>query len=341
MSHKLAFETLNTTHKDLRENNRVMGGITLLLSGDFRQTLPVVPRGTPADEINGCLKSSFLWPSVEKLHLQTNMRAAVLGDRTAVEFSSKLLSIGEGRFPVNPNDGQCSVDDIATIVWSVQELNGMVYPDLVHRFQELKWLSELAILCPRNDAATIINQQLLNQLPGDSKTYKSIDTAVGDDNIIDYPPEFLNSLDPPGMPPHVLALKIGTPIMLLRNLDPPKLCNGTRLSVKRLFPHVIEATIITPSGRGQSMFIPRIPLIPTDYPFEFKRLQFPVKVCFAMTINKSQGQSLKVVGINLESPCFSHGQLYVACSRVGTASNLYIYAPEDRTKNIVYPLALQ
>jgi len=304
MSHKLAFEALNTSLKDLRENNRLMGGITLLLSGDFRQTLPVIPRGTPADEINACLKSSFLWPSVEKLHLQTNMRAAVLGDGTAVEFSRRLLSIGEGRFPVSPHDGQCSVDDIATIVQSIQELYGMVYPDLVHRFQDLNWLSERAILCPRNDAAAIINQQLLNQLPGDSKTYKSFDTAVGDDNIIDYPPEFLNSLDPPGI-------------------------------------HVIEATIITPSGRGESVFIPRIPLIPTDYPFEFKRLQFPVKVCFAMTINKSQGQSLKVAGINLESPCFSHGQLYVACSRVGTASNLYIHAPEGRTKNIVYPQALQ
>lgn len=125
-----------------------MGGITLQLSGDFRQTLPVIPRGTPADGINACLKSSFLWPSVEKLHLQTNMRAAVLGDGTAVEFSRRLLSIGEGRFPVSPNDGQCSVGGIATIVRSIQELNGMVYPDLVHRFQDLNWLSERAILCP-------------------------------------------------------------------------------------------------------------------------------------------------------------------------------------------------
>ncbi|KAL8600083.1 hypothetical protein ACOMHN_051629 [Nucella lapillus] len=60
-----------------------------------------------------------------------------------------------------------------------------------------------------------------------------------------------------------------------------------------------------------------------------------------MSINKSQGQSLKVVGVNLKQPCFSHGQLYVACSRVGSCQNLHIYAPEGRTKNIVYKNALQ
>ena len=75
-------------------------------------------------------------------------------------------------------------------------------------------------------------------------------------------------------------------------------------------------------------------------PFNFKRLQFPVRLAFAMSINKAQGQSLKVVGINLESPCFSHGQLYVACSRVGTPKNMFIFAPDGKTKNIVYPKAL-
>lgn len=82
-------------------------------------------------------------------------------------------------------------------------------------------------------------------------------------------------------------------------------------------------------------------MMTTDLTFEFKRLQFPIRLAFAMTINKSQGQTLKVVGLNLQNPCFSHGQLYVACSRGGTPNNLFIFADNNRTKNIVYQMALK
>ncbi|KAF0743455.1 ATP-dependent DNA helicase RRM3-like, partial [Aphis craccivora] len=64
-----------------------------------------------------------------------------------------------------------------------------------------------------------------------------------------------------------------------------------------------------------------ITLIPTDYQFEFKSIQFPLKDCFAMTIKKSQGKSLSMVEINLREECFSHEQFYVVCSRVSSASS--------------------
>lgn len=105
--------------------------------------------------------------------------------------------------------------------------------------------------------------------------------------------------------------------------------------------NVVQATIITGSAKGETVLIPRIPIIPTNLPFQFKRLQFPLKVAFSISINKSQGQTLKVAGIHLGTPCFSHGQLYVGCSRVSTAKNLYIYAEKNKSRNIVYKDVLQ
>jgi len=66
--------------------------------------------------------------------------------------------------------------------------------------------------------------------------------------------------------------------------------------------------------------------------FDFKRLQFPVSLEFAMSINKSQEQSLSIYSINLENPCFSHGQLYVECSRVGIPTKLFIYTQKIKIK---------
>ena len=224
---------------------------------------------------------------------------------------------------------------------STNELISKVFPDINHQFKNHQWLSERAILAAKNIDVNEINFNIQNQISGEPTTCKSMDSVLNQDEVVNYPTEFLNSLDLPGMPPHVLTLKVGVPIILLRNINPPRLCNGTRLSVKKLMNNVIEATILSGKFKGEDVLLPRIPMIPTDMPFEFKRLQFPVRLAFAMTINKAQGQSLQVCGLNLKNPCFSHGQLYVACSRVGKPSDLFVYAPEKKTRNIVYPKALQ
>ena len=110
--------------------------------------------------------------------------------------------------------------------------------------------------------------------------------------------------------------------MLLRNLNPNKLCNGSRLIITNLQNNLIEAKILTGQYKGEEVMFPKILLIPSYYPFNFRRLQFPIKLCFSMTIKKSQGQSFKVVGLDLETECLAYGQLYVGCSR---ARNFFLY----------------
>lgn len=97
MAHKRSLEALDRTLKDLRDNQNIFGGAMILLSGDFRQTLPVIPRSTDADELNACLKSSYLWRYVKTLQLTTNMRVFLQQDETANVFVKKLLDIGNNK----------------------------------------------------------------------------------------------------------------------------------------------------------------------------------------------------------------------------------------------------
>ena len=90
--------------------------------------------------------------------------------------------------------------------------------------------------------------------------------------------------------------------------------------------NVIEATILTGPSEGEAILVPCILMIPTDLPFQFKRLEFPIRLAFAITVIKAQGQSLEECGIDLHTDCFSRGKLYVACSRVDKPDkSIYIY----------------
>ena len=140
--------------------------------------------------------------------------------------------------------------------------------------------------------------------------------------------------------------------MLLRNLNiSGGLCNGTRLIVQEVInDRLIKATIANGEGKGRTVLIPKVQTQPADehkFGFEWQRTQFPVRVAFAMTVHKSQGQTLNKVAVWLEENCFGHGQLYVAASRVGNPDNIKFFVkneeekPDYTTRNVVYTELLQ
>ncbi|XP_029633857.1 ATP-dependent DNA helicase PIF1-like [Octopus sinensis] len=186
-------------------------------------------------------------------------------------------------------------------------------------------MEKRVILSPKTSDCLAINEKVLNIIPEALKTYLSTDlvSCNKEEEVQNYPFEFISSLTPSGMPLHRLNLKVGAIVMLLRNLLISQgLCNGTRMKVQILHKHCVEASLVTGSNRGHTVLIPRIKLSPSDanIPFRQNRLQFP----YSMTINKAQGQTFEKVGIHLPQPVFSHSQLYVALSRVQAMNNIKV-----------------
>ena len=211
-----------------------------------------------------------------------------------------------------------------------------------------------AIICPTNDLVRDVNFLALKSFPGEERLYESSDVLLREDNAKDFGVDFLNTLkgDSSSFPDHQLRLKVGCVIMLLRNLDPSDgHCNGTRYIVRNLNNHTIDAVIATGAFKGKGLLIPRLKFIPGEnYAFQFSRTQFPVRLAFGITANKSQGQTYEKIGICLQhGPFFTHGQLYVAMSRVGDPTKVKISLSDENmvgedaftTSNVVYKSVLR
>ena len=351
MLHRYHLEAMDATFRDIMSKDSPFGGKIIILSGDVRQCLPVVPTANRAQMVDSCINRSSLWKHFKVMHLTINMRVKASGDPALQAFDQWTCSVGDGEAEsseentINIKHGECL--HMSTPGISPNNFVQLIFPDMPHNFSNTDWLKGRAILAPTHKSVNTINNLLVNQTPGAVFAFFSSDMLDNPADTVRFNVEYLNTLAPTGMPTHKLQLKTGMPVMLLRNLNAKDgLCNGTKLIFNCAYSNkLLQCSITDGQHAGRSVLIPRVQLNPKEglYPFPWTRRQFPLRPAYSMTINKSQGQTLKHVGIWLQEPVFSHGQLYVAISRVGCPLNLHFALTSScketdlsYTRNVVY-----
>ncbi|VDK71531.1 unnamed protein product [Cylicostephanus goldi] len=241
------------------------------------------------------------------------------------QYTKWLLSVGIGENFYNDDNillpsSMCMTteDDVIEWIYTAELLNDPLM------------LARVALFTVRNCDVEELNIKVLQKLAGPAVDLVGIDTpSVEEDGLHGLPcdnEEYFHNIMPAALPPYILRVKPGSIVMLLRNLDvSAQLCNGTRLVVLSIIGEgkLLHCKNLT---NGEDAFIHRMNL---DYANEktgvcFCRFQFPVRLAFCMTINKSQGQTFDKVGVILRTPSFAHGSTYVALSRCTSSSGIRV-----------------
>ena len=234
----MRFESESNLHKPF-------GGKVVVLGGDFRQILSVIRKGSRHDIVTSAVNSSYLWKSCKVLKLTVNMRLGTTSSHQQMEeikqFGDWILGIGNGIYNSNEmGESKGEIPEDLLISASENALLSLVestYPNLIQNVNNFNYFEERAILAPTLDVVESVNDFILSMIPGDVKEYLSSDSIVQLDEDCQnqgdwFTSEFLNDIKCSEIPNHRLALKVGVPIMLMRNIDQASgLCNGTRLLV--------------------------------------------------------------------------------------------------------------
>ena len=228
---RFTHEALDRTLRDVCDKEDApFGGKTVVLGGDFQQTLPVLPNSSREDVINITLPRSYLWKHFHVLTLRTNMR---LHQSTMEErrFADWLLAVGHGE--TIDSEGTIPFDEDMRVP-NTDALIQDIYPNIDQVLPPPSYFLERIILAARNSDVHDLNSAILNRFPGHEYVFNSADCIEMEDGLsseaAQIPVEYLRSIEASGLPLGELHLKLGCPLILLRNLAPSRgLCNGTRL----------------------------------------------------------------------------------------------------------------
>nr|GEW39505.1 DNA helicase [Tanacetum cinerariifolium] len=263
MNDRRCFEALDRSLRDIVDRpSSLFDGKSVLLGGDFRQTLPVKKGASKIEITSSCISESTLWPSFKVFMLKHNMSLARpdinLEEQSLVNsFASWLLDVGDEKI------GEPADEDPENTSWvhvphayclpsdeqGLSKFIDFICEQITLHSPSAASLQQKAIVCPKNETANIINSKVLDMVAGESTIYISQDEATptrndGSETEMIYLIEHLNTFKLIGFPPHQLELKVGAPFMLLRNVNiVGGLCNGTRMIVRQLMTKLIETTL--------------------------------------------------------------------------------------------------
>ncbi|KAF4529493.1 hypothetical protein B566_EDAN015004 [Ephemera danica] len=311
--------------RDLHQNDVPMGGVTFVMGGDFRQCTPVEKRKHIGVSINNLLhRDADFWPIVKLIRLTANMRAANGTDA----FRKFLTDIGNGTYEEKAGTKDDEIELPDQVVWE-----GDLIAEVFGSPIDLANCKNRAILCILNERVQEVNDKVMARMQQQG-VVDNFREYVGRSYVnkrpihCTHPQSDFDEITGANVAPMRLTLCVGAPVMLLKNLDTAAgMCNGTRLTVHAMHDGYVVCKFVTGTREGQLVPVPVIdePIKDTPYPFDIHRVQLPLKLSFAMTVNKSQGQTLDKVGFLLQDASFSHGQLYVGSSRVSKWEDLRMH----------------
>ena len=309
-------ETVDRSFRYLMQNDKLFGGKVVVFCGDFRQLPPVVKQGK--GEFYSLLNRDW-FVSAPRAIFTKNFR--LLNDES---FDQMLQSVGDGIVDRIEIPDKCRAQ-------SLDEAIVRVFGDNV--IDESN--SDKVMLAYTLHQCSIVNDAVFEKIPGDISYSYAVDDLSECTQPDLYPSEYVATLDVSGCPPAMLSLKPKARYMIMRNLNPPDICNGITAELIRCTRYNCTLKLLSGVGKGNIICLPRCTFHVTSdksgLPFNFKRRQFPLSPAYCLSVHKSQGQTLKVVGFVGDADAFSHGQVYVALSRVGSWDQFVFYSLRSET----------